>query len=153
MLNAVATILATVISAAISVSVAMISYASARSASESAIEAKINELKQGQITEILHQRIERYPSLWKLCQESFAVPSLMRSPPPEGWNVELSKALESWHAEHGVFLSQESYLGVWYLRKVANRGSRASNALKCAHRLSSLLLQPRQGAGAGEAGA
>lgn len=119
MSSAVTTILATVIAAAISVCVAMISYASAKSASESAVKSKLDELRQAQITEVLHQRIERYPSLWKLCQRDVAVPGLTGTLPTAGWETEFSSALEGWHAEHGIFLSQDSYHGIWHLRKRA----------------------------------
>jgi hypothetical protein len=119
MSNTVATILATIISAVISIGVAVISYMSAKAASENAIKAKLDELRQGQLTEVLHQRIERYPSLWKLCQGSIAVPDLTRTPPPEGWDQEFARALEGWHAEHGVFLSEDSYRGIWRLRQRA----------------------------------
>jgi hypothetical protein len=121
MSNTVTAILATVISAVISVCVALISYFSAKTASESAIKAKLDELRQGQITEVLHQRIERYPSLWKLCQGVVAVPSLTATLPQAGWDAEFSGTLEGWHAEHGVFLSEETYRGIWYLRKRARQ--------------------------------
>lgn len=119
MVTAVATILAAVISAGISVCVAMISYISAKNASESTINAKLDELRQGQITEVLHQRIERYPSLWKLCEGDIGVPCLRRTLPAEGWDAELSSALEGWHAEHGVFLSEDSYRSLHHLRSRA----------------------------------
>jgi hypothetical protein len=99
----------------------MISYFSAKTASESAVKAKLDELRQGQITEVLHQRIERYPSLWKLCQGGIAVPSLTAILPQAGWDAELSAVLEGWHAEHGVFLSEDTYRGIWYLRKHARQ--------------------------------
>lgn len=74
---------------------------------------------QGQLTEVLHKRIEYYPSLWKLCQGSIVVPILTGILPAEGWDAELVRALEEWHAEHGIFLSQDSYHGILHLRQRA----------------------------------
>jgi hypothetical protein len=113
MSSAVATILAAAISAAISFTVAGFSFASAKTAAKDAIQAKLHELKQGQIAEILRQRIDRYPSLWKLCQGSIAVPSLVESPPAPGWEISFSTTLEEWHSENGLFLSQDCYRGLW----------------------------------------
>lgn len=35
--------------------------------------------------------------------------TLQESLPAAGWDTEFSSALEGWHAEHGVFLSEDSY--------------------------------------------
>lgn len=119
MSNAAATILAAVISAAISFTIAGVSYTSAKNGARSAVQARLHELAQVQIAEVLHQRMECYPSLWELCQKGISMPYLTSSLPGVGWEAGLSNALESWHAEHGVFLSEDCYRGLWHLRKLA----------------------------------
>jgi hypothetical protein len=101
---------------------------SAKAASESAVKAKLDELAQGQLAQVLHERIERYPSLWKLCQGGISVLDLTGTLPPEGWDKEFSQALEGWHAEHGVFLSEDSYRGIWHLRQRARYFAARSTA-------------------------
>lgn len=128
MSSAAATILAAVISAAISFTIAGVSYISAKNGARGAVQARIHELTQIQITEILHQRMECYPSLWELCQKGISMPYLMGYLPDAGWEADLSKALESWHAEHGVFLSEDCYRGLWHLRKLARIFSSESTA-------------------------
>ena len=64
-----------------------------------------------------------YPSLWELCQKGISIPCLTGSLPDTGWEEDLSNALESWHAEHGVFLSETCYRGLWDLRKRAREFS------------------------------
>lgn len=123
MSSAAATILATVISAAISFAIAGISYMSAKHGARETVQAKLNELTQAQIAEVLRQRMERYPSLWELCQKGISLPCLTGSLPGAGWEADLSNALESWHAEHGVFLSEDCYRGLWQLRKLARISS------------------------------
>jgi hypothetical protein len=119
MSSAAATILAAALSAAISFVIAGVTYMSAKNGARAAVQAKLHELTQVQITEVLHQRMECYPSLWELCQKSISMPYLTGSLPGTGWEADLSGALESWHAEHGVFLSEGCYRGLWHLRKLA----------------------------------
>ena len=47
----------------------------ARASATAAVQAKLDELKQAQITSVIQQRIDRYPFLWKLCQESITLPA------------------------------------------------------------------------------
>lgn len=93
----------------------------ARASATAAVQTKLDELKQAQITSIIQQRIDRYPSLWILCQESITLPAFWPShfEVPDGWASALSAALEDWHNKHGIFLSQTSYTALFHLRRKA----------------------------------
>lgn len=56
------------------------------------------------------------------------MPYLAGALPGAGWEGDLSSALESWHAEHGVFLSEDCYRGLWHLRKLARTSVSESSA-------------------------
>jgi hypothetical protein len=121
-----ATVLAAVVSAGISIIVASISYA----ASQAATKAKLDELKQNQMLEIIRERIQRYPSLWKICHEDISNRTWTESKDiPAGWEQELFDKLQHWNTENGAFVSEECYVSLWHLRK----------------RLSGLIASPTQG--------
>jgi hypothetical protein len=91
----------------------------ARASASAAVETKLNELRQTQIRDIVRQRILRYPSLWSFCQENITLAS--HSGVPDEWASKLSDELERWHTENGIFLSQSTYLALFYLRTKARR--------------------------------
>jgi hypothetical protein len=128
MTSADATVLAAVIAATAAILSIVASLFVARASATSTVKAKLDELRQAQITDIIRQRIERYPSLWSLCQESITLPMVSQTQVPDGWALTLSNALETWHTENGIFLSQDSYLALYYLREKARSVARESNS-------------------------
>jgi hypothetical protein len=118
MSSSAATILAAAISAAISFAIAGASYISAKNGARGAVQAKRHELTQVQIAEY-STREWNAPLLWELCQKGISIPYLTGSLLGTGWEADLSNTLESWHAKHGVFLSEDCYRGLWHLRKLA----------------------------------
>src|SRR5262245_18030168 len=119
--SADATVLAAVISAAAVIISIVVSLFIARVSATAAVNTKVDELKQGQIADIIHQRMERYPSLWSLCQETITLPIIWpsHSEVPDGWASTLAEALETWHIQNGIFLSQSSYLALYHSRERA----------------------------------
>lgn len=73
------------------------------------IRAKLDELTQAQFKDVLAKRIELYPRLWRIVQESTSDWKLAKKPVDCGWARNLMASLIAWHAECGVFLSQRAY--------------------------------------------
>lgn len=98
---------------------------------------ELDKLKQAQISDIIRRRIEVYPSLWELCQESITRPrfSEHRVQVSDGWASTLSDNLEAWHSENGVFLSESSYVALHRLRKRARVFAEESNTAAAANSL------------------
>jgi hypothetical protein len=46
----------------------------------------------------------------------------------DGWASTLSKELETWHTKNGIFLSQSSYLALYYLRKKAREFAKTADS-------------------------
>jgi hypothetical protein len=128
MTSADATVLAAVIAATAAIISIVASLIVARASATSTVKAKLDELRQTQISDIIRQRIERYPSLWSLCQESITLPMISQAQVPDGWALTLSNALETWHTKNGIFLSQDSYLALYYLREKARKFARNPNS-------------------------
>ena len=137
MSGASATILAAVIAAGISLAVAIYSQYSVKRSAENVVHAEVNaklsELKQLQISDVIQERVQRYPSLWQLCQIRISVQLLKLDEVQPGWESRFSDELEKWHADHGIFLSEECYQGLHALRRLAKRhAAEESNAGKTA---------------------
>jgi hypothetical protein len=128
MTSAGATVLAAVISAAAVIVSIVVSIFVARASATSTVKTKLDELRQTQITDIIRQRIERYPSLWSFCQESITLPIISHTEVKDGWASTLSKELETWHTKNGIFLSQSSYLALYYLRKKAREFAKTADS-------------------------
>jgi hypothetical protein len=130
MTSADATVSAAVIGAGAVIISIVASLFIARASATATVKTKLDELRQTQIADIIRQRIERYPPLWSLCQESItlSIISLPHTQVKDGWASTLSKELETWHTEHGIFLSQSSYLALWHLRKKAREFAKTADS-------------------------
>lgn len=73
------------------------------------VKAKLDELTQAQFKDVLAKRIEHYPRLWKIVQESTSDWKRAGKAVDFNWVQTLLEGLTAWHAECGVFLSQHAY--------------------------------------------
>jgi hypothetical protein len=140
-------IIAALVAALISVLVTRhsekVSERTAREVAQAEIVQKLHELRQTQISEIVRQRIVKYPSLWQLCQECISMQRQKLDKLEPGWEAKLSDELEKWHAENGVFLSQPTYDRLFSLRQSAwelteGRSRRGETALQALDTLDAL---------------
>jgi hypothetical protein len=73
------------------------------------VRSKLDELTQTQFRDVQVKRIEVYPRLWQIVQTATSDRRRADRPVDAEWARNFFAALNSWHAEHGVFLSESAY--------------------------------------------
>jgi hypothetical protein len=83
------------------------------------VSSKVDELTQTQFKDVIAKRIAVYPLLWEIAQTMLSDWGLAGKPVTDAWIRAFLTALTKWHAENGVFLSQNSYSKFGALREAA----------------------------------
>jgi hypothetical protein len=81
--------------------------------------SKRDEIIQAQLKEVLAKRMELYPRLWRIPQTFLSDWERQEKPVDAKWARDFFRELIDWHAEYGVFLSQDAYMTFGELRKAA----------------------------------
>lgn len=83
------------------------------------VSSKVDELTQTQFKDVIAKRIVVYPLLWEISQTMLSDWGRAGKPVTDAWIREFLAKLTIWHAENGVFLSQNSYATFGALRELA----------------------------------
>ncbi|HEY6971828.1 MAG TPA: hypothetical protein VJA94_21635 [Candidatus Angelobacter sp.] len=92
------------------------------------VRSKIEELTQAQFKDVQAKRIEVYPLLWTVLQTFTSDWRLAGRAADEMWISKFVENLNAWHAQYGVFLSDNAYRKFFQLRDRALKAAQNCNA-------------------------